>query len=392
MQSGRAAFARRIRIASTADRIGTRRSGKLAPTQPAPGRPPGTATERNTELAEAGIAIEGLVKRYPGQRDLLRLLRHPLRRTSVRALNGIDLRIDRGGIHALLGPNGAGKTTLLKLLAGLVIPDGGSLRIDGVELADQPRALRDRTSLVVCDERSFYWRLTVAENLRFFASLQGFAGRERDERVRLGLERVGLADRADDSYQGLSTGLRQKLAIARGLLIEPKILLMDEPTRSLDPEATIRVHEIIRELTAADPSRIVIYSTHDLAEAEAISRHVFVIRSGKMVGERDLTARHDHGCVYRLRTDPAFTEALLADCDTLLLEMDRDTAVIDVRGVESLDPLVDGLRRRRIRILELAPRPSSLREFYMASQADGASEEATPLHARATPSPQPGPQ
>ncbi|MBN2134868.1 MAG: ABC transporter ATP-binding protein, partial [Acidobacteria bacterium] len=180
------------------------------------------------------ITSRNLTKIFPstsGYRDLL-----PFRkRRYTTAVQDVSLNIKEGEFFGLLGANGAGKTTLIKLLCSLVIPTSGSAGIFGHDILKEEQAVKKLVGLVSSEERSFYWRLTGRENLEFFAALYHLdisqAGRRIDELLRI----VGLDKHADVRFQGYSTGMRQKLAIARGLLSEPKILFVDEPTRSLDP-------------------------------------------------------------------------------------------------------------------------------------------------------------
>ena len=320
-----------------------------------------------------GIQVSGLVKRYPRNRDLLRFLRHPMRRDYTEVLHGVDLNIPRGGIYALLGPNGAGKTTLLKSLAGLLLPNAGQIVVDGVDLSGDPAGLRERVSLAVCDERSFYWRISARENLRFFASLNGHRGQTRDDRVLECLELVGLADVAERRYMELSSGMRQKLALARGLLLDPSILMMDEPTRSLDPEATVRIHEVVSKILAQDPQRIVLYSTHDLAEAESISSHVIILRKGRIVTQRSLAESGSSSeLVYCIRTYPVVPEALLEALQGVeVMGAHEDTITVRLEDLARLDAILEALRVAGLRPLELVQKHSSLRDLYLASGGQG---------------------
>lgn len=317
---------------------------------------------------QSSIRIQGLHKRYPRSRDLLRFLRSPLRTEYTTALQEVDLQIPGGGIHALLGPNGAGKTTLLKLLAGLLLPDAGRLELDGTDLTGQPRRLRERVSLAVCEERSFYWRLSGRENLRFFASLNDFSGVERDTRVAACLDMVGLAGLADRRFMEYSSGMRQALALARGLLLDPAVLLMDEPTRSLDPEATLRIHDVITGIRDRHPERIILYSTHDLAEAEAISSDVIVLRKGRIVMQRSLAEDADRAYVYGLRTHPVLSEEALDAIDGLAVRGTRnDEVTIEFADLQTLDDVLELVRSRGLRILEVTRKRSTLQDLYAAS-------------------------
>ncbi len=312
------------------------------------------------------IRVTALQKRYPRNRNLLRFLRAPHRRDYTMALRGVDLVIPQGGIYALLGPNGAGKTTLLKALSGLLLANSGTIEIDGIDLTNEPRKLRNRVALAVCDERSFYWRISGRENLRFYATLNGLEGAARDRRIDECLAMVRLGSAGDRRYMEYSAGMRQSLALARGLLLDPPILLMDEPTRSLDPEATAAVHDVITGLQAADPSRVFFYSTHDLAEAESISSDVIVLRGGRIVMQRSLA--REAGYVYRVRTHPELPERLLDDIDGLqVLGSSEAGTVVEFAEFRTLDAVLARLAERRLQVREVAEQRSRLGELYRSS-------------------------
>lgn len=321
----------------------------------------------------ADFQVQGLHKSYPRNRDFLSLLRHRGRSPRHAVLTGLDMKVTGGGIHALLGPNGAGKTTLLKTLAGLLQADAGSIRVDERELVDQPAALRQIVGLAVCEERSFFWRLSARENLRFFASLGGLRRSRRDERVQECLTQVGLGQAADRPFMEFSSGMRQALALARGLLLKPRILLMDEPTRSLDPEATLRIHELVRGLVDEDPRRIVLYSTHDLGEAESISSHIWILREGRIVTQgrlaEALQGSTETGYRYLIRTEPGLDRQWLARHSGLeVLGEEAAGWSLLVSDLEVLNGLVDALRAKGHRLTQLQQQGSSLRELYHGSK------------------------
>ena len=207
------------------------------------------------------------------------------------AVSDVSLTVPYGEIFGLLGPNGAGKTTLTKLLCTLIRPTSGAATVAGIPL-DKGHLIRRQVGLVVTDERSFYWRLTGQRNLRFFASLHGLYGAAADERIDEVLGAVEMSEHAGRWFSSYSTGMRQRLAIARALLHRPRILFLDEPSRSLDPVATRRLHSLVRQLV--EESGVTIFLiTHDMAEAEALCRRVAVMHLGKIqaVGPPELLRR-----------------------------------------------------------------------------------------------------
>jgi ABC-2 type transport system ATP-binding protein len=228
------------------------------------------------------ILARGLVKRYPVVRGFRDLVLRPFDRRAVTALDGLDLEVGRGRVFCLLGPNGAGKTTLIKILSTLVLPDGGRAAVNGHDVALEPGPAKRSVGYAVADERSFYWRLTGRQNLEFFASLYGLRGRARDLRAAELLRLAGLEAAADLRFNGYSTGMRQMLAFARALLADASVLLVDEPTRSLDPQAADRTRAFLRDELARRQGRTILWATHDLGEAADWADDIAVISRGRI--------------------------------------------------------------------------------------------------------------
>ena len=229
----------------------------------------------------SAINIEGLVKRFPrtgGYRDILTFWRRPY----ITALSGADLQVPRGGIFGLLGPNGAGKTTLLKILSGLVIPDEGTIEINGVSLAQQSKQVKRGLMYVSPEERSLNWRLTGLENLYFYATLYELPRKEVKKRVHDLLSVVGLTESAGRRVGQYSSGMRQRLSIARGLMADPDILLLDEPTRSLDPVGARQIWEFIQDELVVKQGRTILLATHNMEEATTVCKRVAIMHHGKV--------------------------------------------------------------------------------------------------------------
>jgi ABC-2 type transport system ATP-binding protein len=227
-------------------------------------------------------AIEGfkLEKSFAKKRSLKQLLTEPFKPAErVHALRGVDLHVKTGEIFGLLGPNGAGKTTLLKILSCLVLPDAGRAELDGFDVRQEDK-VKVRLGLVHSDERSFYWRLTGRENLRFFARLYDVPGHRMDARIEELLRKVDLIDAAPRRFSDYSSGMKQRLAIARALLHDPPILLMDEPTRSLDPQASLSLRALIRDELKGRDRKTVLLATHNLREAEALCDRIAILVEG----------------------------------------------------------------------------------------------------------------
>jgi ABC-2 type transport system ATP-binding protein len=232
----------------------------------------------------------------------------PKRQKKVEALKGVSLEIGSGEIFGLLGPNGAGKTTLIKILATLILPDRGTGSICGHDLFRQSDRVRRVIGLVNTSERSFYWRLTGVQNLHFFATLYNLTGERGKKRVEELLEFVGLNnDIADMPFMKYSSGQKQRLAIARALLSDPSVLLMDEPTNSLDPLAASEIRRFAKEELVALNGKTILWCTHNLKEAEEICSRLSIIHKGRVIASgsldymKSLISRES---TYRVRVSP----------------------------------------------------------------------------------------
>ncbi len=203
------------------------------------------------------------------------------------ALDQISLEVPSGDVLVLLGPNGSGKTTTLKLISTMLLPDRGRVVVEGFDTQTDSRAVRARVGFAVATERSFFPRLCARENLDFFAALDDIPRRSRSERVDELLCRTGLQDAADTLVMKFSSGMYQRLGIARALIKRPAVVLLDEPTRSLDPGSAAQFWNLVRELRAEGAS--VLLATHNFNEAVAVGNHVAVLFKGSLAAERSLS-------------------------------------------------------------------------------------------------------
>lgn len=198
------------------------------------------------------------------------------------ALEAVDLRVARGSLVALMGSNGAGKTTLMKILATLLLPTHGSARVLGQDVVGQAMACRRLIGFVPAEERSFYGRLTVVQNLECFSALHGVTGAQFKARSAPLLERLGLERHVRTRFGDLSSGLKQSLSLVRALLHEPPVLLLDEPTRSLSPDLAQGVADLLRGLVRTE-GRTILLATHNLGEAEAVADEVALLHRGRLL-------------------------------------------------------------------------------------------------------------
>src|SRR5262245_40733537 len=227
-------------------------------------------------------AIEGfdLEKSFAKKRSVAELIAKPFGTPGrVQALRGVELHVKTGEIFGLLGPNGAGKTTLVKILSCLILPDRGRALVAGVDVR-QENQVKPMLGLVHSDERSFYWRLSGRDNLRFFARLYDVPGKRIASRVDELLRKVDLTEAAARRFSDYSSGMKQRLAIARALLHDPPILLMDEPTRSLDPAASLALRRLIKDELAGRDGKTILLATHNLREAEVLCDRIAILVAG----------------------------------------------------------------------------------------------------------------
>ncbi|WP_017608801.1 ABC transporter ATP-binding protein [Nocardiopsis xinjiangensis] len=196
------------------------------------------------------------------------------------ALDKIDLSIPRGEVHSLLGPNGAGKTTLCRILSTVLLPTSGTAKVLGHDVATEPQQVKRSLGVVFGGDRGLYNRLTSKQNLDFWASMYGLGRAERRDRVGRLLDRVGLAERADEPVQSFSRGMKQRLHLARGLVSSPAVLLLDEPTVGMDPVSARDFRDLVRELRS--DGHTVLMTTHDMPEAADLSDRVSFIDNGAL--------------------------------------------------------------------------------------------------------------
>jgi len=227
---------------------------------------------------QPAIEARQLRKTYTTTRGVFRR-----ERVERAALRGVDLKIAPGELFGLLGPNGAGKTTMVKIFTTLLLPTSGSALVLGLDAVKEQWALRKRIGFVFGGERGLYWRLSGLDNLRYFADLYRIPPAVSRRRIPELLERLDLLGRERDRVELYSRGMKQRLHLARGLLNDPDVLFLDEPTIGLDPVGARELRVIVREL--ADAGKTVFLTTHYMFEADAICDRIAVIRDGGIVAE-----------------------------------------------------------------------------------------------------------
>lgn len=229
------------------------------------------------------VETVNLSKKFSAPRRYRDLVMHPFSRTEVVALQGIDIQVRKGELFGLLGPNGAGKTTLMKILCTLVLPTGGSAFVNSYDVTKNENIVKRSIGYVVSDERSFFWRLTGSQNLRFFSTLNNISTQQASKRINELTELLGLENLIDKPFKDYSSGMKQKLAIARGMLTNPEILFLDEPTTTLDPITTKNLRQFIREVIVKDRKKTVILATNNMQEAEDLCNRIAILGKGKLL-------------------------------------------------------------------------------------------------------------
>jgi ABC-2 type transport system ATP-binding protein len=295
-----------------------------------------------------------------------RLRREPDKREKFVAVNGIDLRVERGEIFGVLGPNGAGKTTTLRMLATLLEPTSGDARVLGLDVKTHPREIRANLGAMLSGERSLYWKLTARENLEYFAALYHVPPKETRPRIDAALVAVKLADRADDYVERYSTGMRQRLALARALLPDPQLVILDEPTVGLDPQAARDLRDRVRELKRQ--GRTVLLTTHYMDEADQLCDRIAII---------------DHGEIVALDTPAALKRRIRAEeVVTLEIGMAGEDAPMLARLASSA---VIARSERHNGTLAVTAHCASARDFVPAAFDAARSEGATIQHVEVVP-------
>jgi len=265
---------------------------------------PDTAWEKSTVQpsdktammpSDDSLSVRDVSMCYPEPRRLRECLLRPSAVSRTTALQDITLTIKSGESVGLLGPNGSGKTTLLKLLGGLLYPTTGTVLINGRDTKSENLAARAPVGYVVNEDRSFYWRLSGRQNLEFFGVLENVCDKTLCQQIDRVLKLVELSSAAEKMVAAYSTGMRQRLAIARSLLTDPDFLILDEPTRSLDPQGTELFHRIMGHYAQQHPAKTLLIATHHFTEAEALCDRWLILARGRVAGETTRQGLREQG-------------------------------------------------------------------------------------------------
>jgi len=228
------------------------------------------------------VRCHNLTKYYPVPLSWKSLLLFKLQRRYKPVLTNINFSVKKGEIFAIVGPNGAGKTTLLKILGNLTTPTDGSAYIFGLDVTKAKAKIMERLGYCLSEERSFFWRLTGRQNLEFFATLFEIPYKLAKERIEEYSELFNLTDSLDDRFLNYSSGMKQKMSIIRSLLPEPDILIMDEPTKGLDPSASLKVKTLLKDLSLRK-GKTIIFTTNRMNDIVSLSSNILILNHGKTV-------------------------------------------------------------------------------------------------------------
>ena len=323
---------------------------------------------------ESGIQVEGLVREF---------------KKGPRAVDGIHLEVAPGEIYGFLGPNGAGKSTTVLMLTTLLPPTAGRASVGGYDVVREAGKVRGVIGLVGSDERSFFGDLTGRQNLEFFAALQGLPPSTARGRIDPLLHRVGVGAAAERPFRTLSSGTRQKLAIVRGLLTDPEIVFLDEPTRSLDPISARSVRRLVSEFLVGELGRTVVLATHSLAEAEELCDRLALVRAGRVVAEGtvdELRSPLGHGLRCDLRVadmPPDLPDVLRRLPGVMAIEVGQNGGQSALRLVLGDDRSVLALVLRETierggEVFGCATREPTLEDVYVATLSEPSALEGVP--------------
>ncbi|MGB9986368.1 ABC transporter ATP-binding protein [Salarchaeum japonicum] len=321
------------------------------------------ARTRDDATAETVLHVDGLRKTY-GEGD-----------DAVTAVDGVSLDVSRGEVVGVLGPNGAGKTTTIKSILGLVVPTDGTVEIAGVNAHERPREVYRHVGAMLEGARNVYWRLTVRENLDYFAALAANpASRERQDRL---LSQFGLAEKADDPVNDLSRGQKQKVSLACTLARGTDVVFLDEPTLGLDVEASLELRRELRRL-AEEESITVVLSSHDMDVVEAVCDRVVILSNGSVIADDpvdDLVGVFEMQA-YRVEVAGALSDATRETLETRFdaadwtTRGDRTAFDVTLSGDASLYDVLDVLRNAGLTLSDVDSHDPDLEDVFLSVTED----------------------
>jgi len=293
-------------------------------------------------------------------------------------LKGIDLQVEEGEIFGILGPNGAGKTTLLSILSTLLLPDQGSIRILDIDGLQDGHRIRERVNMS-SGNANFVWSLSVIENLRFYGMLYGLSKRRREEKIESLVDLFDLKEHLEVPFDRLSTGMKQRLSLAKSLLNDPILLFLDEPTVGLDPGVSMRIRDKIR-LTQKASGMTVLLTTHNMKEAEYLCGRIAFLKEGKILAigtAKDLKKIVRIGDLIRIQFEGNLSEEELLRFDGVInFSVSKGSCEIIVDdGERRAGPLVAMLSNGGARIKKIALEQTDLEDVFVEFSKDADSDQ-----------------
>jgi ABC-2 type transport system ATP-binding protein len=323
--------------------------------------------------SNAVITLRGVTKSFRADRALLRRLRGAPGTAPRAVLDDVTLEVARGEVFGLVGANGAGKTTLLKILSTVLLPDRGTVHVDGVDALAHPAQVRHALAVVPADERALFWRISATENVRLFASMYGMTGADRDHAVDRALDLVGLSHTGRQQVGSFSSGMRQRALIARALVTQPRILILDEPTRSLDPLTSRELRTFIREVLCTQLGATVLLATHSTEEALQLCDRAALMVRGRVVAIDTLSRLHAAvgGARVRVRVEAQHESRarVLLHLPATVSTMAQDgfvTFTATLPDLAQAPVVIEALVRAGVRVAEFAPVPVTLADMLEA--------------------------
>lgn len=295
------------------------------------------------------VEVKNLVREYNSSKGIVKK-----EHKKICALKGISFEVKKGEIFGLLGPNGAGKTTTIKILTTLLAPTSGEARVLGYKTFGEEKQLRPNINFIFGSERSLYWRLSARDNLMYFSDLYKIDKKTRNKRIPELLDMVGLSDRADEKVETYSKGMKQRLQIARGLVNDPEVIFLDEPTIGLDPVGAKELRKIIMDLSHC--GKTILLTTHYMYEADELCNRIAIINKG------EIAALDTPEGLKKLSSNLSVMEI-----QVLGIGADKIKTIKSIDGVEALSLKQD----EHVQILQLhCQNPSSITQKVMNILSD----------------------
>lgn len=298
---------------------------------------------------------------------------------TINAIDNLNFQIKKGELFGLLGPNGAGKTTLVKILCTLLPPDSGTALINGYDIVKQQMQVKSSLgTLFSVGERGFFWRLNGFRNLEFFASIYNVPRQKRRERILEVLKLVGLENSTFQLYQKYSGGMKRKLALARTLLPDPPIIILDEPTTGLDAISSRNVREFVKS-TVKERGKTVLYTTHYIEEAAQICDRIGILKQGKIVAVgapdalRDKIKKQERIYLILEQVSPVQIDQMNAiqGVISIIEKNDEDlmpnqkALCIELQSIDQLPQIFDFLFNQKIKLINFKREEPSLEDAFI---------------------------